>query len=120
MAETIVQLRNANIYQGQHLILHQVDLEVRKGEFVYLVGKTGTGKSSLLKTLYGELPLTSGEGWVAVELKCGKALKRAVTLKEIKADPQFAEMQLVRIARLSVQKVEPEHWKTIRKMGGLK
>ncbi|MFM7838623.1 MAG: cell division ATP-binding protein FtsE [Chitinophagaceae bacterium] len=64
MAETIVQLRNANIYQGQHLILHQVDLEVRKGEFVYLVGKTGTGKSSLLKTLYGDLPLTEGEGVV--------------------------------------------------------
>jgi cell division transport system ATP-binding protein len=40
-------------------------LTVNKGEFVYLVGKTGTGKSSLLKTLYGELPLTSGEGWVA-------------------------------------------------------
>lgn len=64
MAETIVQLRNASIYQGQHLILHQVDLEVRKGEFVYLVGKTGTGKSSLLKTLYGDLPLTEGEGVV--------------------------------------------------------
>src|SRR4026207_126747 len=45
-------------------ILQDVNLAVRKGEFVYLVGKTGTGKSSLLKTMYGELPLTEGEGTV--------------------------------------------------------
>jgi len=61
MAETIVEIRNANIYQGDSLILENVNLTVRKGEFVYLVGKTGTGKSSLLKTLYGELPLREGQ-----------------------------------------------------------
>ncbi|MCU0404958.1 MAG: ATP-binding cassette domain-containing protein [Chitinophagaceae bacterium] len=65
MSETIVRLHNANIYQGSSLILQDVNIEVRKGEFVYLVGKTGTGKSSLLKTLYGELPLRDGEGEVA-------------------------------------------------------
>jgi cell division transport system ATP-binding protein len=65
MAEIIIELRNANVYQGDNLILQDVNLEVRKGEFVYLVGKTGTGKSSLLKTLYGELPLREGEGRVA-------------------------------------------------------
>jgi cell division transport system ATP-binding protein len=65
MAEPIIQLHNANIYQGNSLILQEVNLQVNKGEFVYLVGKTGTGKSSLLKTLYGELPLTQGEGEVA-------------------------------------------------------
>jgi len=65
MSDPIIQIRNANIYQGTNLILSNVQLTVNKGEFVYLVGKTGTGKSSLLKTLYGELPLTSGEGWVA-------------------------------------------------------
>ena len=65
MSEPIIQIRNANIYQGTNLILSNVQLTVNKGEFVYLVGKTGTGKSSLLKTLYGELPLTSGEGSVA-------------------------------------------------------
>ena len=64
MAEAIIELRHANIYQGQNLILSDVNLTVNKGEFVYLVGKTGTGKSSLLKTLYGELPLTEGEGTV--------------------------------------------------------
>jgi cell division transport system ATP-binding protein len=65
MSEPIIELRNANIYQGNNLILENVNLTIHKGEFVYLVGKTGTGKSSLLKTLYGELPLTKGEGIVA-------------------------------------------------------
>jgi cell division transport system ATP-binding protein len=65
MPEVIVELKNANIYQGQNLILQDVNLTVNKGDFVYLVGKTGTGKSSLLKTLYGDLPLTQGEGRVA-------------------------------------------------------
>ena len=65
MSEKIIEIRNANIYQGNSLVLENVDLSVDKGEFVYLVGKTGTGKSSLLKTLYGELPLTEGEGTVA-------------------------------------------------------
>jgi cell division transport system ATP-binding protein len=64
MAETILELRNANIYQGESLILQDVNFSVQKGEFVYLVGKTGTGKSSLLKTLYGELLLRDGQGSV--------------------------------------------------------
>jgi cell division transport system ATP-binding protein len=61
---SIVHITNANIYQSGNLILSNVNLNVEEGEFVYLVGKTGTGKSSLLKTLYGELPLTQGEGMV--------------------------------------------------------
>ncbi len=65
MAEAIIELKNVNIYQGSNLVLQDVNLTVNKGEFVYLVGKTGTGKSSLLKTLYGELSLTEGEGMVA-------------------------------------------------------
>lgn len=65
MAESIIELRNVNIYQGSNLVLQDVNLTVNKGEFVYLVGKTGTGKSSLLKTLYGELELTQGDGTVA-------------------------------------------------------
>jgi cell division transport system ATP-binding protein len=65
MREVIVELRNANIYQGKSLILQDVNLTVNKGEFVYLVGKTGTGKSSLLKTLYGDLPFSEGDGVVA-------------------------------------------------------
>ena len=61
MPETIIEIKHANIYQGKNLILQDVNLNVQKGEFVYLVGKTGTGKSSLLKTLYGDLPLNEGE-----------------------------------------------------------
>ena len=64
MAETIIDISNANIYQGDSLVLQDVNLTVTKGEFVYLVGKTGTGKSSLLKTLYGELPLKQGDASV--------------------------------------------------------
>ena len=64
MAESIIELRNVNIYQGSSLVLQDVNLNVNKGEFVYLVGKTGSGKSSLLKTLYGELALQEGEGTV--------------------------------------------------------
>src|ERR1700710_801304 len=64
MSQAIVELKNVNIYQGKSLILSDVNISVDKGEFVYLVGKTGTGKSSLLKTLYGDLDLTEGEGWV--------------------------------------------------------
>lgn len=65
MSEAVLSIKNANIYQGESLILSDVNITVSKSEFVYLVGKTGTGKSSLLKTLYGELPLKTGTANVA-------------------------------------------------------
>jgi cell division transport system ATP-binding protein len=64
MSEIVVQLENVNIYQSGNLILQDVNFTVQKGEFVYLVGKTGTGKSSLLKSLYGEVTITEGKGLV--------------------------------------------------------
>ena len=64
MSEIIVSIEGANIYQGEALILRDVNFTIGRGEFVYLVGKTGTGKSSLLKTLYGELTLREGKASV--------------------------------------------------------
>ena len=64
MQENIIDLRHVNIYQGNNLVLQDVNFKVQKGEFVYLVGKTGTGKSSLLKTMYGDLRLKEGDGTV--------------------------------------------------------
>src|SRR5688572_15935599 len=63
--QPIVKLTNVNVYQGNSLILSDVNITVNRGEFVYLIGKTGTGKSSLLKTLYGDLQLREGNGQVA-------------------------------------------------------
>jgi cell division transport system ATP-binding protein len=62
MAEPILTLQNTKIFQRENLVLSDVNLEINKGEFVYLIGKTGSGKSSLMKTLYGDLPLHKGEG----------------------------------------------------------
>jgi len=62
MSQPVLELKDAAIYQRENLILSDVSVRVEKGEFVYLIGKTGTGKSSFMKTLYGDLPLQEGEG----------------------------------------------------------
>ncbi|WP_100610692.1 cell division ATP-binding protein FtsE [Confluentibacter lentus] len=64
MSKPVLQLKNASIYQGDSLVLSNVNVEVNKGDFVYLIGKTGSGKSSFMKTLYGDLTLTEGEGHI--------------------------------------------------------
>jgi len=64
MSQPVVSLQNATIYQENRVILSQVNLEVNPGDFLYIIGKSGTGKSSLMKTLYGDLSLTVGEGYV--------------------------------------------------------
>lgn len=63
-SNTIIELDNVSIYQKNILVLSNVSLKIGKGEFVYLIGKTGTGKSSLLKILYADLPLVEGEAKV--------------------------------------------------------
>src|SRR3954464_9683350 len=70
----VVDIKNGKIMHQDHLVLDNVNFEVRKGDFVYLIGRTGSGKSSLLKTLYGDLEFKIGEADV-----CGynlKALKK--------------------------------------------
>ncbi len=62
MSETVLSLKNVTIYQENKVILSQINLDVKQGEFLYIIGKTGTGKSSFMKTLYGDLPLTVGSG----------------------------------------------------------
>ena len=57
MAKPVVELKDVSIFQRKNLILHDINLTIERGEFVYLIGKTGSGKSSLLKILYGDLPL---------------------------------------------------------------
>jgi len=63
--ETIIELKNADIFQQDELVLKDVDLKVEKGEFIYIIGKVGTGKTSLIKTLNAEIPLVHGTGMVA-------------------------------------------------------
>ena len=63
-ATPLIALAGADLHQEEHIVLSGVNLEARAGEFIYLIGRTGSGKSSLLKTLYGELPLTVGTGSV--------------------------------------------------------
>ena len=64
MSTPVINLHEVSVYQKNHLILSNVNLELQQGEFAYLIGKTGSGKSSLLKLLYSDLPLTVGHGTV--------------------------------------------------------
>jgi cell division transport system ATP-binding protein len=64
MSESVLSLQNVTIYQENKAIISDINLIVNHGEFIYIIGKTGSGKSSFMKTLYGDLPLKEGEGTV--------------------------------------------------------
>jgi cell division transport system ATP-binding protein len=64
-SDHVVRVTDANIFQDQHTVLANINFEIEKGEFVFLVGRTGSGKSSLLKTLYADLPLRLGDIQIA-------------------------------------------------------
>lgn len=94
MSDTILKLSNAAIYQRENLILSDVNVEVNKGEFVYLIGKTGTGKSSFMKTLYGDLPLTEGDGEI-VDYNLRKLKSREIPYLRRKLGVVFQDFQLL-------------------------
>ena len=64
IGNAVIKLQNVDVYQQKHLVLSNVNLEVNKGEFIFLIGQTGSGKSSLLKIIYGDLHIGAGEGQV--------------------------------------------------------
>ena len=77
MSNYVIDLENIDVYQQKHLVLSNVNLKINPGEFVFLIGQTGSGKSSLLKIIYGDLHISNGDGQVA-----GFDLKK-LTTKEV-------------------------------------
>ncbi|MGE5347691.1 MAG: cell division ATP-binding protein FtsE [Actinomycetota bacterium] len=92
--DTIIELKSCTIMQQDHLVLSDVNLKVEKGEFVYLVGRVGSGKTSLIRTLNAQLPLTDGEGWVA-GFNLRTIRKREVPLLRRKLGIVFQDFQLL-------------------------
>src|SRR5262245_42867520 len=89
-----IQFNSVNIYQGKTLVLQDVNFTINHGEFVYLIGKTGSGKSSLLKTIYGDLSLKSGSAYVA-GFDLSKANWKTVPFLRRKLGIIFQDFQLL-------------------------
>jgi cell division transport system ATP-binding protein len=90
----VITLANAQIYQQDQLIVKNVWFDLEETEFAYLIGKTGSGKSSLLKTLYGELPLKEGEGHVS-EYNLKRITKKEIPFLRRKIGIVFQDFQLL-------------------------
>lgn len=93
-SETIIHLDKVSIYQKHNMVLANVSLDIQQGEFVYLVGRTGSGKSSLLKTLYAELPLTQGNATIA-GFDLAKVKRKDVPFLRRKLGIVFQDFQLL-------------------------
>lgn len=94
MSQPVLSLKNVSIYQDKKVILSNVNLEVNHGEFIYIIGKTGTGKSSFLKTLYADLPLTEGEGHI-VEFDLAKLKESQIPFLRRKIGIVFQDFKLL-------------------------
>lgn len=92
--EQILNLRGVSIFQRENLILSDINLSINKGDFVYLIGKTGSGKSSFIKTLYGDLPLTEGEGSI-VDFNLKTLKEKEIPFLRRKLGIVFQDFQLL-------------------------
>ncbi len=92
--DTIISFKGCNIYQQDHLVLSDVNLDLKKGEFVYLIGKVGSGKTSLIKTINAQLPLEEGEGTVA-GFDLNNLRKKDIPLLRRKLGIVFQDFQLL-------------------------
>ena len=90
----LVQFENATIIQNKQTILSNVNLEVQQGDFTFLIGKTGTGKSSLIKTLYADLPLQSGTGRVS-DFNLAEIKQREIPFLRRKLGVVFQDFKLL-------------------------
>lgn len=92
-SDPIISVKEASIYQEKRLVLKEVNFDIYKGEFVYLIGRTGSGKSSLLKTLYADLPLSVGEIQIA-KYSLSKIKKSEIPFLRRKIGIIFQDFQL--------------------------
>jgi len=90
----MLQLKDASIFQRENLILSDINLDIQKGDFNYFIGKTGSGKSSLMKTLYGDLPLQIGEGSI-VDFDLRKLREKDIPFLRRKIGIVFQDFQLL-------------------------
>ncbi|AUC20788.1 MULTISPECIES: cell division ATP-binding protein FtsE [Polaribacter] len=94
MEKPVLFLENADIYQRENLVLSNVNLSIQKGEFYYLIGKTGSGKSSLMKTLYGDLKLQKGAGSI-VDFDLKKIKEKEIPFLRRKIGIVFQDFKLL-------------------------
>ena len=94
MSTIVLQLENAAIYQRDNLVLSGVNLTLNKGDFCYLIGKTGSGKSSLMKTLYGDLFLKKGTGSI-VDFDLKKLKEKEIPFLRRKIGIVFQDFKLL-------------------------